>query len=72
MGTPAMWFNLSSDAQQLTMRFVFVLRCSFIPAKFTSKWTCCLPVFDYDLLVQNVFRNRARVTIYCTSSFYCR
>lgn len=57
--TPAMWFNLSSDAQQLTMRIVFVLCCSFIPAKFTNKWKCCLPVFDYDFLVQNAFRNRA-------------
>ena len=45
VGTPAMWFNLSSDAQQLTMRIVFVLCCSFIPAKFTNKWKCCLPVF---------------------------
>ena len=34
MGTPAMWLNLSSDAQQLTMRIVFVLCSSFIPAKF--------------------------------------
>ena len=67
-----MWFNLSSDAQQLTMRIVFVLCCSFIPAKFTNKCKCCLPVFDYDFLVQNAFRNRAWVTIYCTSSFYCR
>ena len=42
--TPAMLFNLPSDAQQMTMRIVFVLCCSFIPAKFTNKWKCCLPV----------------------------
>ena len=65
MGTPAVWFNLSSDAQQLTMRIVFVL-CSFAVVSFPpnlrtsgSVVYLCLLVFDYDLLVQNAFRNRA-------------
>ena len=51
-----MWFNLSSDAQQLTMRIVFVLCCSFIPAKFTNKWKCCLPVFARFLITIYSFK----------------
>ena len=64
--TPAMLFNLPSDAQQMTMRIVFVLCYYFAVVSFPpnlrtsgSVVYLCLLVFDYDLLVQNACRNRA-------------